>query len=232
MINDKIFHCIRKNRNNKIPRLQYRLSRTLVVSFSQIIILKKLLWLLPLSFILSACPFESTVPLEPAPVEHVDTSLFGYWYGIVKDGSDFFGIEALDITKQSDSIYSIIRYGKAIKGDFILPDTSYYTGFTSWIGGDHFMNVAGSIVTMKTRGKKPAIMTREQVYYLSKFEIHHDTLKVRSVIENFSPRKIFNSPDQLKETITGLINQQKNIFDDTYSMSYRKIEKPQPLKPL
>jgi hypothetical protein len=56
--------------------------------------------------------------------------LLGYWYGIVKDGSDFFGIEALDISKQSDSTYALIRYGKGIKDDFILPDTSYFSGYT------------------------------------------------------------------------------------------------------
>ena len=77
----------------------------------------KLLWLLPLSFLLTACPFESNMPLEKAPVEPVDSSLLGFWYGIVKDGSDYFGIEALEISRQSDSLYSVIRYGKAVKGD-------------------------------------------------------------------------------------------------------------------
>lgn len=84
---------------------------------------EKLLWLLPLATFLTACPFESKVPLASGPSEPVDTTLIGYWYGIVKDGSDFFGIEALDITKQSDSVYAITRYGKAVKGDIILPDT-------------------------------------------------------------------------------------------------------------
>jgi hypothetical protein len=76
--------------------------------------MKKLLWLLPVTIILYACPFESTVALEKKPVESVDSTLMGYWYGIVKDGSDFFGIEALDISKHSDSVYNITRYGKAI----------------------------------------------------------------------------------------------------------------------
>ena len=66
--------------------------------------MKKLLWLLPLTTILYACPFESTVPLASGPTEPVDSSLLGYWYGIIKDFSDMFGIEALDITKQSDSV--------------------------------------------------------------------------------------------------------------------------------
>ena len=195
--------------------------------------MRKLLWLLPLSFILCACPFESTVPLESAPVEPIDSSMLGYWYGIVKDGSDFFGIEALDITKQSDSVYSITRYGKAIKGDIILPDTSYYSGYTSYIGNDRFMNVGGSIVTVTARGKKPPLIVTDKVYYLAKFEMHHDTLTMKAIIENFSPtRKGYRTSEELKEAVAGYIQENKNIFDATYSLSYRKIEKPQPLKPL
>ena len=95
--------------------------------------MKRILWLVPLCFILYACPFESPVALEKKPVEPVDTALYGYWYGIIKDFSDMFGIEALDLTKETDSTYKIIRYGKAIKGNMILPDTAYFTGFTSYI---------------------------------------------------------------------------------------------------
>ena len=110
------------------------------VSFSPV--MTKLLWSLPLSFLLTACPFESNMPLEKAPVEPVDSSLLGFWYGIVKDGSDYFGIEALEINRQSDSLYSVIRYGKAVKGDMILPDTSFYTAYSSRIRDQSFMNLA------------------------------------------------------------------------------------------
>jgi hypothetical protein len=89
--------------------------------------------------------------MEPRPVETIDSSLLGYWYGIVKDGSDFFGIEALEISQKSDSTYGIVRYGKAAKGDIILPDTSYFTGYVSYIGDQRFMNVQGALVTVRTR---------------------------------------------------------------------------------
>jgi hypothetical protein len=159
---------------------------------------RKLIWLLPLSVILYACPFESNVPLEPGPTEAVDSSLLGYWYGIVKDGSDFFGIEALDITKQSDSLYSIIRYGKSVKGDIILPDTAYFTGYTSWIGDQHFMNIESSILTVITKRKKPPVVQTEKLYYLATFELHHDTLNIKTISENFLPvHKAFHSPEEL-----------------------------------
>ncbi len=194
--------------------------------------MKKILWLLPLSVLLYACPFESTVPLEPQPSEPVDSSLLGYWYGIVKDGSDYFGIEALDITVKSDSLYAITRYGKAAKGDIILPDTAYFTGYTSYIGDQRYMNIEGSVVFVQTRGKKPPEIKTEKVYYLSSFERSNDTLKVKTITENFTTsRKGFRTPEDLKQAVIDLTSAQKNIFDDLYSLSYRKIPRPQPLKP-
>ena len=189
--------------------------------------LKKLLLILPVSFILCACPFESNVPLEASPTEPVDSTLFGFWYGIVKDGSDFFGIEALEINKESDSTYSVIRYGKAAKGDIILPDTTYLTGFTSYIGDKRFMNLEGSIVNVTTKGKKkePEIKV-QKIYYLASFESRNDTLRVKTVTENFSVRKTYKSPADLKQVILELTQQQKNIYDDLYTQSYRKIPKP------
>lgn len=184
---------------------------------------------MPLSFVLYACPFESNVPLETGPTEPVDSSLFGYWYGIIKDGSDYFGIEALDIKRENDSLYAITRYGKAAKGDIILPDTAYFTGYTSYIGERRYMNIVGSVVMVKTRGRnKPPEVTTERIYYLASFDSRNDTLKVQAVSEDFSPtRKIFGSPEELKQTIIGLTAKNKNIFDDLYTQTYRKIQRPQ-----
>jgi hypothetical protein len=193
--------------------------------------MKKLLWFLPLTILLYACPFESTVPLAAKPTEPVDSSLLGYWYGIIKDFSDMYGIEALDITKQSDSVYAITRYGKAVKEDIILPDTAYFTGYTSYIGGQQYMNIEGTVVIMTTRHNKAPEYTKQKVYYLSTLDRHHDTLSIKTISEDFSTRKTFNSPEELKQFVTDLIAKQKNIYDDQYSLSYRKIPKPQPMKP-
>ncbi len=193
--------------------------------------MKKVFWLLPLTVILYACPFESTVPLEAKPMEPVDSSLLGYWYGIIKDFSDAFGIEALDITKQSDSVYAITRYGKAVKGDIILPDTAYFTGYISYIGEQRYMNIEGSVLIVTPRNKKQPLYKKEKVYYLSAIELHHDTLSVKTITEDFSTRKSFKSPEELKLMVTDMINREQNIFDEQYSLSYRKIPKPQPVKP-
>lgn len=193
--------------------------------------MNKFLWLLPLCFILYACPFESTVALERKPAETVDSALFGYWYGIVKDGSDFFGIEALDIAQQSDSVYSITRYGKAIKGDIILPDTAYFTGFTSFIGEQRYMNIVADILIEEPRrNSKLKDMRKQRVYYIAKIDRHNDTLVVKTITETFSKKKLFNSPEDFKEAISNLSDNEKELYDDQYSLSYRKIPKPQPYK--
>ena len=193
--------------------------------------MKKILWLLPLATILTACPFESKVPLASGPSEPVDTSLIGYWYGIDKYGSDFFGIEALDITKQSDSVYAITRYGKAVKGDIILPDTAYFTGYISYIGEQRFMNIEGFVLIVTPRKNKQPEMKKEKVFYLSALESRNDTLSIKTITENFSStRKDLKTPEDLKQVVIDALSQQKNIFDDLYSLSYRKIPKPQQLK--
>ena len=168
------------------------------------------------------------MPLASGPTEPVDSSLLGYWYGIIKDFSDMFGIEALDITKQSDSVYAITRYGKAVKGDMILPDTAYFTGFVSYIGGQRFMNIEGSVVLRDPKSKKSPKMITTKVYYASSIERRHDTLDVKTITENFSARKFFNRPEDFAQAVSGLLSQEKNVYDDQYSLKYRKIPKPQP----
>jgi hypothetical protein len=193
--------------------------------------MKKIFLIIPISFILTACPFESIVPIASAPSEKVDSTLLGYWYGIIKDFSDMYGIEALEISKQSDSVYAITRYGKAIKEDMILPDTAYFTGYISYIGDQRFMNIEGTIVIKIPQRKKPPVYKKEKVYYISYLNRRHDTLDVKTITENISPvRKIFNKPEELKSLVAESIGQQKNIYDDQYSLSYRKIPKPVPLK--
>jgi hypothetical protein len=193
--------------------------------------MKKLLWLLPLTIILYACPFESKVPMETKPMEPVDSSLLGYWYGIIKDFSDMFGIEALDITKQSDSVYAITRYGKAVKGDIILPDTAYFTGYTSYIGEQRYMNIEGSVLIVTPRRNKQPEYKKEKVFYISAIDRRYDTLTVKTISEDFSTRKVFKDAEEFRHFVSDLIGQKKNIYDEQYSLSYRKIQKPQPSKP-
>jgi hypothetical protein len=180
-----------------------------------------------LSFIITGCPYESPLPLDAKPTEPIDTSLLGFWYGIVKDGSDYFGIEALEIAKETDSTYNIIRYGKAIKGDMVLPDTAYFTGFISYIDQQRVFNIETNIVELiPRRNKKPEVRTT-RIYYLSPFTVSHDTMQVHTVTDGFygrTPR--WNSGEELRQKIRQLLSENKNIYDDIYKLSYRKMEKP------
>jgi hypothetical protein len=53
----------------------------------------------------------------------------------------------------------------------------------------------------------------------------NDTLEVKSVTESFSTRKFFNRPEEFKQLVSDNLGK-KNIFDEQYSMKYRKIPKP------
>lgn len=193
--------------------------------------MKRIVWLLPICLVLYACPFESPVALEKKPIEPVDTSLYGYWYGIIKDFSDMFGIEALDLTKNTDSTYNIIRYGKAIKGNMILPDTAYFTGFTSYIGSQRYMNIVADVLILEwNRKSKREVARKQRVYYMAAIKLNNDTLSVKTVSEDFSIRKMYSSSEELKNYLTDLIARNVNIFDSTYSLSYRKISRPPPAK--
>ncbi len=187
--------------------------------------MRKFLWFLPLAIGLYACPFESNVPLATGPSGPIDTSLVGYWYGIVKDGSDFFGVEALDISKQSDSLYAITRYGKAVKEDIILPDTAHFTGYISYVGSQPFMNVEGSVVTVTPQRKGPPLIQKDKVFYLAAFSRSNDTLSVKTITESFSTLKTFKQPEQLKDLVNEFLGQKKDIYDDLYTLSYKRIKK-------
>lgn len=224
---NKNLRCIVKVTNHLFLSGLSAVKTDLVCIFLQFFVMKKqLLFIVPLCLFLYACPYESSVPLSAQPAEAVDTSLLGYWYGIVKDGSDYFGIEALDITRHSDSVYAITRYGKAIKGDIILPDTAYFTGYITHAAGQRFMNVESAVLSATLEGQDPQVRV-QNVYYISRINRSNDTLTVQTITEKFtSSRKVFNTPLKLHEEVKTLISNRRNIYDDLYSLSYRKIIKP------
>jgi len=169
------------------------------------------------------------MPLDTFPTEKVDTSLTGYWYGIVKDGSDFFGIEALDITKQTDYTYNITRYGKVIKGDMIMPDTSRFTGYASHIGDQLYMNVETNIVEIIPNGKKEPEIKTTKIFYLAALTLKHDTLSVQTITDGFAGlNPNFHSGEDIRKTILSLKEKGENVYDDVYKLSYRKTQRPQP----
>ena len=95
------------------------------------------------------------------------------------------------------------------------------------------MNVQGSVVIVNTRRNKAPEIITQKVFYLANFDMRNDTLNMKTITENFSTsRNGFQTPQELKRVVTDMTAQQKNIYDDLYSLSYKKIPKPQPVKPL
>jgi hypothetical protein len=88
------------------------------------------------------------------------------------------------------------------------------------------MNVEGSIVTVEARSKKPPKITTQKVYYVSAIRRSNDTLDVKTVTESFSTRKYFSGPAEFRQLVSDMLSRQKNIYDDQYSLKYRKTPKP------
>jgi hypothetical protein len=188
---------------------------------------KNVLLLLPVCLFLYACPYESPKPLDEIPSQPVDTGFLGYWYGIIKDHSDVFGIEALDISKHSDSLYQITRYGKSVKGNMIMPDTAHFTGYLSNVLDLKFMNIESSIVEIIPVRKKAPVIKTTKIYYLAFIELQNDTLTVKMIADNFAGKNPnFKNPGDVRQAVTRLLNEGKNIYDDLYKLSYRRWPRP------
>jgi hypothetical protein len=69
-----------------------------------------------------------------------------------------------------------------------------------------------------------------KVYYLAAFGFSHDTLQVRTITETFTTRKYFSRPEELRKLLLDR-HQQQNIYDDLFTLSYRKIPKPARFQP-
>ena len=87
-----------------------------------------------------------------------------------------------------------------------------------------------NIIRCNAWKSKREVATKQRVYYMAAIDLKNDTLRVRTVGEDFSVRKTYSSSEELKEYMTDLIARNVNIYDSTYSLSYRKIPRPQPVK--
>jgi hypothetical protein len=112
----------------------------------------------------------------------------------------------------------------------ILPDTAFFTGFTSRIGDWKFMNIEG-YVRFEEIVKKKYVVRMQKVFYVSALNRSNDTLDVKTITESFSTRKFFSGPGEFRQLVIEMLERKKNIFDEQYSLKYRKIPKPQQLFP-
>jgi hypothetical protein len=91
------------------------------------------------------------------------------------------------------------------------------------------MNIEGSVTIEVFRRNKPIEYRKEKVFYLSALNRNNDTLHVRTIMENFSPsRRIIKSPSDLIKLVSESWTAQRDIYDEQYSLQYKKIQKPVP----
>ena len=94
------------------------------------------------------------------------------------------------------------------------------------------MNIEGTVLIVTPRRNKTLEYKKEKVFYASALEKRNDTLFVKTISENFSPVvKQFKSPADFLHAVTESMDQQKNIYDDLYTLSYRRIPRPATLLP-
>jgi len=113
-----------------------------------------LLLLLPLLFLLTACPYSAEYPLDK-PTQKISKDFLGKW---IEQGGDKENPNFFTITDAGGSIYQFEKneYNSSEK----KYDASLYTGYFTQIGKTNFLNL-----------KK----NEEQNYYFYKFELAKDT---------------------------------------------------------
>lgn len=96
--------------------------------------------LLLLAFILTGCPYQSTVPIE-APATEVPKALLGTWYK-PSDGKNEADKDYLRITARDRYLITIEKVTPKTEDKEESIDS--YTGYLSRVGEDLFLNVSPS----------------------------------------------------------------------------------------
>ncbi|OQY00291.1 MAG: hypothetical protein B6I20_09045 [Bacteroidetes bacterium 4572_117] len=130
-------------------------------------------------FVLTACPYQSAVPIDEAIVK-VDNKVLGKWIknsDLEKDNPEYFEISAIDKYK-----YSIVKF-EYQSSDSTYKETKYITHFTN-IEDYVFMN-------MQENGKDD--------YYLHRMDLKGNEFSLYEVTDNIDEK--FTDSKKLKKFI-------------------------------
>jgi hypothetical protein len=153
------------------------------------------------SFLLTACPYESEVPIDKPSVKFPAT-LFGKWEP--KSSSD----DILTIQRKNDFVVTIIKTKKDAKPD---DSVDKYEAFISEVGNLKFLNV--SELSEYSSGTK---------YYLYKMEVSPSGSRITlsSVTENIDEK--FSSSAELKAFVQK--NMQLSFFFEKEEEVYLRLD--------
>jgi hypothetical protein len=99
------------------------------------------------------------------------------------------------------------------------------------VGDKKYMNVMAEIVLEEPRRNgRTKELKKQRVYYVAGIDWQRDTLQVNTVTETFSIKKNFRSTEEFKQAVLLQAGNAKDLYDEQYSLSYRKMPKPQPVK--
>ena len=162
--------------------------------------------LLFVTFLLSGCPYSSTIPLNSAEDAVIDDSLIANWGNPDKDADS---TEVLHILKFNAHEYLILFFEEE--------ETSIFRAFSKSIGESEFLTLT----------EIQAGIEEEENYIFARYQVHKNQLQISLVEEKLFEGQQFENSDQLSRFIeTHLEND--ILYDETHSfvrVSYSKLNR-------
>jgi hypothetical protein len=153
------------------------------------------IYLVLISFIFTACPYESSVPID-APSIKIDPALFGVW-------ADIKAQDTYKISRHNDYVYDIVQMK-----NLALIDTLH--SFHSMVNGIPFLNFIDNIDD------------ESKTYLFYKMnKINDETIILSEVTDNIDER--FTSSSELKQFISD--NMKYSFFFNKEETKFKRISR-------
>lgn len=164
--------------------------------------LLRTLAILPLLFLLTACPYDSQVPISEAD-KPIDKTLLGKWY---KEGeqSNQYPSEYYEITSMTPQLYQVTKL-EMNSEDSTYREESYVSHLSVLKGGD-------------SKEYKFLNMKKDGSYYLHRVDLSEEKFVLYEVTDNIDEK--FNTSAELREFVKK--NMHLSFFYNKDEMTYYK----------
>ena len=164
--------------------------------------LVKTFWLLPMMILLTACPYESQVPITDAN-NPIDKTLLGNWYKEGEQGAEY-PTEYYKISSMTAELYQITKM-EMNSEDSTYREESYVSHMSVLKGSD---NKEYKFLNMKKDGN----------FYLHRVDLSEKRFVLYEVTDNIDER--FSTSDELREFVKK--NMHLSFFYNKDEMTYYK----------